>query len=339
MYYSPYTQQAPFYPPPYYQMMDQEKHGLRKAASRTSFTILLSLLTVETLFQILTAAYAKSGYYTYSFSGTSHGMPLVLFYLLNDISYIAMAIPPLIYFSASHMTASRGLPFKKTGLPTVLACAAFGTAVCQLANIPANVVIEWEEKFGFSGTFPQMPVSNDPLVLLLYFLFFAVIPPLVEEMLFRGAVLQSLRRYGDGFAVVCSALLFGLYHGNLVQFVFAFIAGLAMAYVDVRTESLLPSLLIHFCNNFIASLLDVLQTNYGASTANSVSTYIFFASLALGIISFLYLSTKKKFFRRNRPVPLLPLSSRIAAFFSNPGVICTLIFFVFSSAAMLKAGF
>lgn len=335
MNYSPYTPLGQFNPSPYQMAMD-EKHKIRQTANRTSFTVLASLLIVETVLSILVGIYARSGYFVLSTGSRSYGMPLILFYLVNDISYITMAIPPLIYFCASRMTTVRGLPFSRISPLTAIACIFFGTAVCQLANIPANFVIDLQEYFGFSGNLPQLPVSNDPLVLVLYFLFFSVIAPLVEEMIFRGAVLQSLRKYGDGFAVFCSALLFGLYHGNFVQMVFAFIAGLVMAYTDLRTNSLLPSLFIHFGNNFIAAALDLVQKNYGITTANNASSLIFLATVILGTVAFIYLLTKKKFFRQNKRQMFLPLSSRFSAFFSNPGVICMLLFSVISSITVLR---
>lgn len=122
----------------------------------------------------------------------------------------------------------------------------------MLANIPANAVVNIEKAFGFSGNMPELPLTDDPWVLVLYGITIAVIPPIVEELLFRGMVLNSLRKYGDGFAIVASALLFGLYHGNFVQMVFAFLAGLVMALVVVRTGSLWTSILIHFVNNSIS---------------------------------------------------------------------------------------
>lgn len=337
MYYSPYTQFGQFSRSPFQMAMD-EKHELRKTANRTSFTILSSVFLVSIIVNVLIIAYARSGYFIYSTGSSSYGMPLILYYLINDVGYIAMAIPPIIYFSASHMTIARGMPFQKIKPLTALTCIIFGTAVCQLANIPANFIAELQEFFGFSGSLPQSPVSNDPLVLVLYFTFFSIIAPVVEEMIFRGAVLQSLRRFGDGFAVLCSALLFGLYHGNFVQMVFAFIAGLVMAYVDLQTNSLLPSLCIHFANNFIASALDIVQKNYGETMADKAGGIIFIALIILGAAAFMYLLFKQKFFRfkNKKRQPILTLSSRFSAFFSNPGVICILLYFAVSSITMLK---
>ena len=42
----------------------------------------------------------------------------------------------------------------------------------------------------------------------------AILAPVAEELMFRGWILRSLRPYGKRFAVLGSAVLFGIFHGN-----------------------------------------------------------------------------------------------------------------------------
>lgn len=85
-------------------------------------------------------------------------------------------------------------------------------------------------------------------------LYAAVVAPVVEELLFRGAVLRSFQPFGKRFAIVISALLFGLFHGNLVQMPFAFLVGLVLGYTAVE-YSIVWSIFLHFINNGIFSVL------------------------------------------------------------------------------------
>ena len=66
-------------------------------------------------------------------------------------------------------------------------------------------------------------VVNETLSMFIYGSFLA---PFGEEILFRGFLLQNFKRYGVRFAIIFSAILFGIYHGNIVQTPFAFILGL-----------------------------------------------------------------------------------------------------------------
>lgn len=87
------------------------------------------------------------------------------------------------------------------------------------------------------------------------FLYASVLAPISEELIFRGVILQSLRPYGKRFAVVCSAVLFGVFHGNLIQTPYAFLMGIVLGYVTVE-YSIGWAVVLHAFNNLI--LADVL---------------------------------------------------------------------------------
>ena len=87
----------------------------------------------------------------------------------------------------------------------------------------------------------------------------AVVPPFVEEFLFRGVILSQFRKYGDVFAVIASALLFGLLHRNFSQIVFAFICGLALGITLVRTNNIWIPVGIHMFVNGFYVLLNIVR--------------------------------------------------------------------------------
>jgi hypothetical protein len=64
-----------------------------------------------------------------------------------------------------------------------------------------------------------------------------------------------LHRYGEGLAIVASALMFGLYHGNITQFVYATLVGLVFGYVYVKSGNIKYSMVLHMIINFIGSVL------------------------------------------------------------------------------------
>ncbi len=92
-----------------------------------------------------------------------------------------------------------------------------------------------------------------------YFLAFyaAVIQaPLTEEVLFRGIIIGGLLAYRSKYqAAIWSAILFAIYHMNPWQFPVALILGLVFAWWIIQTGSLLPCLLGHALNNFLAVTL------------------------------------------------------------------------------------
>ncbi len=81
-------------------------------------------------------------------------------------------------------------------------------------------------------------------------LLFGLLSPVAEEIVFRGLIFNRLRRYfGTAVAVVVSGVLFGLYHGNLVQGVYGGCMGMLMAYVYLRMRSFFYPCLFHAAAN------------------------------------------------------------------------------------------
>jgi len=89
-----------------------------------------------------------------------------------------------------------------------------------------------------------------------------LIGPVLEELLFRGIILEGfLNRYRPGKAIFWSAFLFGLFHLNPWQFIPGFLSGLLLAWIYMKTRSLIPVILIHIINN---SLSYFIMYVYGA---------------------------------------------------------------------------
>ncbi len=85
-------------------------------------------------------------------------------------------------------------------------------------------------------------------------LYAGIIGPITEEVIFRGAILHYLQKYGRWFALVMSSLLFGLFHANIPQGVFAFFIGGIFAYVTYK-YSIKWAIVLHIFNNLILNIL------------------------------------------------------------------------------------
>lgn len=86
-----------------------------------------------------------------------------------------------------------------------------------------------------------------------------VVVPIAEEVVFRGLILSRLGRALPGWlAVVISALLFGVCHGQPVWIAYAFVLGLVFGFMDLRARSIWPSLCAHIIFNGIGQLMTAL---------------------------------------------------------------------------------
>lgn len=86
-------------------------------------------------------------------------------------------------------------------------------------------------------------------------LFTVILAPLIEELVFRKMLIDRMSPYGERLAVITSAVMFGLFHGNLSQMFYAFGIGLVFGYVYLKTGRLRYSVLLHMLVNFIGSVV------------------------------------------------------------------------------------
>ena len=116
----------------------------------------------------------------------------------------------------------------------------FGTVV--------NSVIS--EMLGVSIADPveSLVLSGIPMPAL--FVLTVILAPFFEELMFRKFLIDRMNVYGQGTAIVTTALMFGLFHGNLSQFFYAMALGLVFGYVYTRTGKLRHSVLMHMIINF-----------------------------------------------------------------------------------------
>ena len=77
-----------------------------------------------------------------------------------------------------------------------------------------------------------------------------VAAPIAEELIFRGVILGYSRDYlPDIAAIALNALLFAVYHGNLIQGCYACVLGAVLAYLRIKLGSVIPCMLLHISIN------------------------------------------------------------------------------------------
>ena len=113
------------------------------------------------------------------------------------------------------------------------------------------------------GTLFETDPLTTPVRVLMTFISIALVPALSEEFLFRGCILSNLLPYGKNTAILFSALLFALMHGNFAQFFYTFIAGIVLGAVYVKTDSIWAPTFIHLFNNFYSVIQQFLYEQYG----------------------------------------------------------------------------
>jgi membrane protease YdiL (CAAX protease family) len=186
--------------------------------------------------------------------------------------------------------------------------------------------------FGYNFP-PSAPEAVGGVGLFLLALFnSAVLPGVCEEFLNRGLILRGLRdTMRDKYAIIISALLFGLMHANIRQTLYTFAGGIVLAILAIKTRSILPAMIIHFTNNAVAVYLEhayyngwiggnlesFLESNFLLAAA----LWVVFTALFLAAIYFIVKAEDKHYQKKeqntqqeNGPI-LLPYQTPFGVFF------------------------
>ena len=116
---------------------------------------------------------------------------------------------------------------------------------------------------------------------VLYVLSAAVIPALMEELLFRGTLLRVMLPLGESFAVGISGLLFALSHWQPQRFLPVFFVSLVFSEAYLRTGSILAPVILHLLNNLTVIAGMWIREGAGAGAADVFIRVLF----ALGAVS------------------------------------------------------
>ena len=271
MYGQPVQQYAAVQPVMQYQTMPKEELDRKVFRKHCSRVGLMLMADQGLMFVVLIVVGIVAGIIFALFSGLSGNMDssrvmsqlIVPIMLASGLSAIAGNMIP----SSLHLKKWRykvGDPFRGDKLSAGFILAALLTALglnsawCWVYYFTKD----WFEDFVQihpGGDVLYTPETMPLLGMIFYLIWVCVIAPVTEEYIFRGAILRTLSKYGAGFGIVASAFAFGLMHGNMGQTPMAFLIGLVMGYVAAKSGNIRQTIFIHFTNNVLASLPQIMK--------------------------------------------------------------------------------
>lgn len=178
------------------------------------------------------------------------------------------------------------------------------------------------------------------------FFVMVLLAPALEEWIFRKLLVDRTIRYGEGTAIFLSGLMFGLFHGNLNQFVYTFLVGAFWAFIYVKTGRLRYTIYLHMALNFMGSIgslffLDAISTLEGGSSAMNGFHFLLGMLLPLAIVipylivvfglvisGIVLLVTNWKRFRLIPAELFIPKEKRFSVIFLNAGMILYVLFWI-----------
>lgn len=143
---------------------------------------------------------------------------------------------------------------------------------------------------------PPLPIPETPKELWISLFVIALSPGICEEFMFRGLIMSSYDRIGKKKAIVCSALLFGVFHFSLQNLVGPIFLGVIFGIMVYKTNSIYPAMIGHTVNNGISMIVSYLISN-NINTIDNINVsetpmdiemgkYFIVALIVMGVIVF-----------------------------------------------------
>ena len=221
----------------------KQRKSLRKTSNRVGGGMLLFIVFTTVISMILMAMTVTSG-------SSSLNLSTVMLYVINAIaSLVGEFIAAAIIMAMCKTNINKAVKIKSVSIGDTVKYTLAAMGFVYVFNLLLSFMNINLSMFGFENKVSDYGSTSGTAENIIYFIAIAVVPPIIEEFLFRGAILGSLRKHGDALAIVVSAVMFGFAHSNFIQTPVTFLTGLVLAYLTVKTNSLIPAIIVHFVNN------------------------------------------------------------------------------------------
>ena len=307
--------------PEYRQKQMREKARLRTDASYIGALSITLTFVMQYAFSFIVRIMVACGALSAdSVKLPSLGMDNTSFLLLYSFVYtVSLLLPALLVSFCYKKRFCPFAPARPVSFGFVFWAILSAVGMCMLTNIINSYISDFFREVGASvPDAPQLMVKT-PLSFALNLFTIAVLPALIEEMVYRGYILRTLRAYGDGFAVVISALLFGLMHGNLRQIPFAFIVGLFLGFLYVLTNNIWVPIAVHFINNGISVAMEYFSFWLPEQSVGLLYALVIYGLITVGLLAMLVLLIGyRKKLRLSQNNSSLGVVARTGALFTTP---------------------
>ncbi|BCJ96636.1 hypothetical protein acsn021_42050 [Anaerocolumna cellulosilytica] len=182
-------------------------------------------------------------------------------------SQFILIVPSLVYLTINRLNVAKAIRFQKVKFSNIILIILFTYLITPLMNL-INAFSMIYVKNDTANVMSSI-VSKNGWLLSLFMV--AFIPCIMEEAVYRGIFFNEYRKVSVLKGIFLSGFLFGIIHGNLNQFSYAFVMGIVFALLIEATGSILSTMIVHFFINGTSitllavypKLFNLLESLYG----------------------------------------------------------------------------
>ena len=211
------------------------------------------------------------------------------------------------YLCLRRVSAEKPAAAEKWNALQVIGGFIIAYSMMYLGNIVGTIIGTVIEMFNPSATAATNDVQTMVLTgdMAVNIIFMVIIGPIFEELFFRKFLCDRLKAYGEWVTIIVTGLMFGIFHGNLTQCVYAFLLGGFLAYAYLKTGKISLTIGYHMVINFFGSVVplvvltafspagfaDILETGdinavteYVTENLSSFALFGFYIVMVFGLI-------------------------------------------------------
>lgn len=178
------------------------------------------------------------------------------FALITIVALIISAIVALFFYRNDRVVYSDFLKRKPINIVWIMLVGA-------LFSHGLNILMSLINIDGIIGSYQEVQQEIFGANAILVIIRAVIITPIAEELIFRGLCFNRIKKYTNFWvAALVSSALFGAYHMNLAQGIYAFIFAIAICMVYERYQNLFAAMLMHFTANLLSVILQYTNASY-----------------------------------------------------------------------------
>lgn len=222
------------------------------------------------------------GFVIEKMTGSSDKITLAIIY--RSTAYI-LDIPIIYYFIRNNKKKKYFVTKEKMNIGSFIGCFALMALITAIIGI-ISLVFKLKIESNDNSILPDYPTLYVNMTLFSTI----IIAPIIEEMIFRGVIMNDLKEYGYKTAIIINSVLFGLAHTEIEKVIITIFLGIIFSYVAYR-YSLRYSVLLHMVWNLNSSMGSIFY--YNKMPDEMIIWFVAVLSLALIVISIFGIIKKK----------------------------------------------
>ncbi len=252
----------------------EEKKLIRKKYAKVALVIIINII----LFNYVLRWGFKAGvnlFTGYSFEDYELVNPVLYSYARIIIPIVSQIVAITVGIFLVKPNLKSLFNFNGFSFTTLIKIAIVGISVQTATSFVVVFVNFIMGLFGVTYNVEPIFTFNEPYQYTLFLYFYVcILGPIIEEVFYRGLLLQGLRKYNERFAIIITSLIFGLMHQNFNQFVLAATFGIVLSAVTLKSGSIFPAIFAHIIVNTSGVLTQVIAQHFDPSFMEKATSAI-----------------------------------------------------------------